>query len=90
MITEISERNICNTCNEIGKCVFFKPESSTIFFCEEFDNYICLQKKPIFGSEPAQINEYGDNMGLHKNCDNRNTCLYNKKNEANWYCEEHL
>jgi len=83
----ILEKSICSTCNELEKCFLNKSESETKIYCEEFDNYLSIQKNFIADNEKTFVND--EKLDLHMNCDNKAVCMYRNDNTMKLYCEMH-
>lgn len=86
MNPEVLEKTICINCNEFDRCI--ETMLQPIFFCEEYDNYVNVQKNFFADEEKTFIND--EKIDLHMNCDNKTFCMYRRNdNTIKLYCEEH-
>lgn len=85
---------LCITCNNVSTCVHRRRHKQPVWYCEEFDNYlppkedlVLIMKDDEFLGE--QQKETNGLSGLCSNCENRDTCTYQKPESGVWHCEEY-
>jgi hypothetical protein len=96
-INAIQELGICSTCNHLDACVNNTENWKTIWFCEEFDNYIppkpeVLDLRTVLsgkktGNGKDDIQPF---LGLCINCESVKTCVFPKPASGVWHCNEYL
>lgn len=85
----ISRDGLCMTCKHSSSCMYLKGAVDSILNCEEFEN----EEKPI--AKITHIQEKREDSsskvfaGLCANCENRNTCTFERSESGVWHCEEY-
>ena len=88
---EIAERGLCSTCIHKDDCVFLSGATEPVKYCDEFDSGITTvpPKKEISAEESTETGEDTELKGLCVNCENRETCTFEKPKSGVWHCEEY-
>jgi hypothetical protein len=84
-------------CNYGPDCVRRKHHRKPVLYCEEFDDYQAVPKKPFraFGDYDAREKfvtsrlASASSMGLCPFCDNQGTCANSDRDGGVWHCEEY-
>jgi hypothetical protein len=82
--------DLCSTCNHRGSCTL-SSLSSTIYYCEEFDDSKVPHDSVIEPERSFEENTVVDSrhLGLCVNCIHRETCSLSKMEGGVWHCEEY-
>jgi len=93
MMQEANEiRDLCSTCNFASECLQRATLIRPVLFCEEFDCFVPVFKKPVKETEryPAIPTADGsDHQGLCFDCMDRESCVYTTAGRKTLYCEEY-
>ena len=90
-------QGLCSTCNNSSSCYYHLRNGKRIVcFCELFDDYepsaqigdFSLLDEFIIKPNTPRTNKV-KLSGLCMNCENRNTCTYQKPESGVWHCEEY-
>jgi len=87
--------DLCWTCNHSTECLQKATLLRPVWFCEEFDCYVRVQKMAEKDKAPQEtvsctIEEEADRYeGLCRNCEDRQICAYSRTGERTLYCEEY-
>jgi hypothetical protein len=86
---------LCSTCKHASTCTFLGDPQRPSFYCEEFEIESVpakrkteedkLQPTASFGT----AEESGSLIGLCRDCENRQTCVFPKSEGGIWHCEEY-
>ena len=79
---------LCCTCIHINDCIYFKNSDSSIQYCEEFDSGDMVLEVVNKPTKPIETHDKSL-PGLCSNCENRETCTFNKPESGIWHCEEY-
>jgi len=80
---------LCSTCKHSENCVYPRPKSKPIMFCEEFDVEEGKTMTFIPPKKEAAKTEDCNLKGLCRNCEHRETCTLPKAECGVWHCEEY-
>lgn len=94
-------QGLCSTCNSVPTCVLFKHGKRSVIYCELFDDYVpppaiieintdvSMTSDTPEGLEPRNTGLI-NTEGLCLDCENRETCMYRKREGGTWQCEEYV
>ena len=94
-------QDLCSTCNSVPTCVLFKHGKQPVIYCELFDDYVpppaiieintdvSMTSDTPEGLEPRNTGLI-NTEGLCLDCENRETCMYRKREGGTWQCEEYV
>ena len=97
-MTNVTEYNdLCITCNHEPICVRRQHHGKPVWYCEEFDDYQPLPKRPVdltVKAESAKKSAVAEIIsdllqGLCCNCENNEICVIPKSEGGIWHCEEY-
>ncbi len=85
---------LCITCNNAGHCIMMRKVTGSIYYCEQFDNYVPVKsRKPkernIVNLKPDVKIVSRKHLGLCRNCDNLHTCTHVIPEGGIWHCEDY-
>lgn len=82
-------KGICITCRFADTCVNLAKAAEPVWRCEEFE---VEPYKPVtkYYGEKCDENNCDVYIGLCADCENRNSCMYEKPEGGIWHCEEYL
>ncbi|NQV14572.1 hypothetical protein HQ531_03870 [bacterium] len=82
---------LCTTCNNLATCMNRLANGMVIWYCEEFDDYKPVKKRPAPPSTTSKSRGNGRSklMGLCINCENGENCPHARKTGGVWYCEQY-
>lgn len=85
--------DLCMTCIHAPTCVRKSVDGRSIWFCEEFDDYVPKRAKILPNdASVARDEEITDSVkyaGLCVNCENRKACAHTKVEGGVWHCEDY-
>lgn len=93
-IRKINEKfkfyGICVNCMHDVECVERQEPERPILFCERHDVITSTPGKSAVKAGKLEVKEYDNNfLGLCKNCDDSQNCLYPKPESGIWHCEDY-
>jgi len=91
---EIISRSVCVNCIHRDDCMYIAKAAAPIHTCEMYDygyepktNLVLVPpSQSVTEPDPATIPQ----TGLCINCENRESCKYEKPAGGVWHCEEYL
>jgi len=88
---EIQAQGLCVTCIHADDCIFLQSAQEPILYCEEFDSGLTpvSPHKPAKKAQAVETKEDHGLKGLCVNCENRQTCTFQKPESGVWHCEEY-
>lgn len=85
-------RDLCSTCNFASDCLQRATLIRPVLFCEEFDCFVPVFKKPVEEKERYAAIPAADgstHQGLCFNCTDRDVCAYTASESKTLFCEEY-
>jgi len=89
-------RGLCSTCKHAPTCTFPGDLQKPAFYCEEFEIEITPAGKSAGDgtsrsttSSVAGAEDSSGLIGLCRDCENRQTCVFPKPEGGIWHCEEY-
>ncbi len=88
-------RSLCSTCKHASTCTFPRDPQESLLFCEEFEIESAPAKRKVEGHKPqptasfATAEKSGSLIGLCRDCENRQTCIFPRPEGGVWHCEEY-
>lgn len=89
---------LCSNCSNASNCTFPRNSGRPISQCEEFDGLRDRKpnnpgktnrpSNPFSELKPEEKNP-GKDLGLCRNCENRDTCKFPRQEGGIWHCEEY-
>lgn len=94
-------QDLCSTCNNVSTCVLFKHHNRPVLYCELFDDYVPPPAIIEINTDVSMTSGIPEGLepnntslmyteGLCWDCENRETCMYRKREGGTWQCEEYL
>lgn len=87
---------LCSTCKHASTCIFPRDPRRPSIYCEEFEIEITTPGKTATGdtarSKESHIAEAQDSsvsIGLCIDCENVQSCVFQKPDGGIWHCEEY-
>jgi len=86
---------LCSTCKHASTCTFPRDPQKPSFFCEEFEIESAPAKRKVEEDklQPTAsfvtAEESSSLIGLCRDCENRQTCIFPKPEGGVWHCEEY-
>lgn len=95
----IVEVDLCSTCVNDAACVYPRDSGLPVMQCAEFEGYVLNPPKTNGRANspsnnpgvdpPTEESHSGKYMGLCRNCEDREACIYSKPEGGVWRCEEY-
>lgn len=85
----ISREGLCMTCKHSSSCMYLNGSADSILNCEEFENEEKIESKSALVQEKREDASSKVFAGLCANCENRNTCTFERNESGVWHCEEY-
>jgi hypothetical protein len=93
MIEVREYRGLCSVCKEASTCTYRRNPWQPVWQCDEFEcESIQVSTFPPIDSPFKSDTEHessGKYKGLCVNCENRETCIYQKPEGGVWHCDEY-
>jgi len=87
---------LCSTCKNASNCTFPRDPRRPSFYCEEFEIEITAPGKAAIGDTSRLTESYigevetpSTSIGLCTDCENSQTCIFQKSEGGVWHCEEY-
>mgnify|MGYP006303366569 FL=1 len=86
----IAEAGLCRTCIHVQDCTLLAHATTPVIECEQFE-IVAPSRQVNPEISPHAYDEEPDRrfFGLCMTCENRNTCVFAKRNGGGWHCEEY-
>ena len=92
-INSIISKSLCANCINRDDCTYLAGTSAPIHSCEMYDYGQTTKTRLVLLSPPGYTVEPHSSqaplLGLCINCDNRESCQFEKPAGGVWYCEEY-
>jgi hypothetical protein len=90
---EIISQSLCVNCTNLNDCIYLARASAPIHTCELHECADMSKPGLVAVSRPETPGELGSGetglLGLCVNCDNRESCGFQKPVSGVWHCEEY-
>lgn len=86
---EIKREGLCVTCKHSSSCMYAKSAKGSISNCEEFENEESSVSFKTAIKETMKEISIDNRAGLCSNCDNKETCTFERSESGVWHCEEY-
>lgn len=87
---------LCSTCKHASTCIFPRDSRRPSIYCEEFEIEITTPRKTATGDTErlteyhiAEVEDSSMSIGLCSDCENVQTCAFQKPDGGVWHCEEY-
>lgn len=85
-------QGICPSCVNLEICSFVRKSEGPVFYCEEFDDDDGSARKSVHRVQEGISEEKdcgGNHAGLCTTCENRDGCVFSRREGGIWHCEEY-
>lgn len=85
-------KGLCSTCKHASLCTLPRDPRIPLLYCEEFEIEVTTPRKTSLGdveSHVADVEKSSPSMGLCFDCENAQTCVFQKREGGVWHCEEY-
>lgn len=90
---------ICSACRHVSTCTYTKDSLRPVLFCNEHEPYDLrparaggtgnMSAAAVAKHTEANKGNPAKHLGLCQNCENRETCTFQKPESGMWHCSEY-